>query len=204
MVHPIFEGLQPNRRTILTFLNKISGRWREDEVFELRFLGEGKTPHNCRFSKPEIQQMVEFICAMNTKQMNAYLVVNPVPANAPRWAKDEHIQCAHYAFVDADERGAAERSRNCQMFNIDMEIITGTKPFLRNHIYFGFRESFSDMRQWTELQKQLSRYLVTDAAIHNPSRIMRIAGTVSYPTERKIKRGYVPEVARLIIGGGYV
>ena len=204
MSHPIFDGLKPNKNTINVFLKKISKNWQNSDVFELRFLGDHKTPHNCRFELTQFDEMVDFVIGMNENQLNCYVVINPIPINAPRWAKDEHIQCAHYAFVDADERGAAERTRNCEMFSIEMEVVTGTQPFLRNHIYFGFREPFSDMRQWTELQKQLSRYLGTDTAIHNPSRIMRIAGTVSYPTERKIKRGYVPEVARLIIGGCYV
>ena len=41
------------------------------------------------------------------------------------------------------------------------------------------------------------RSLNTDPSIHNPDRIMRVAGTVSWPHEGKIDRGYVPELTSI-------
>jgi hypothetical protein len=32
----------------------------------------------------------------------------------------------------------------------------------------------------------------------NPSRIMRIAGTVSYPSQSKVTKGYIPELVTFI------
>jgi len=50
---------------------------------------------------------------------------------------------------------------------------------------------------WTDLQKAILRSLKTDPAIHNPDRIMRLAGTVTWPDEKKRKRGYIPEVSQI-------
>ena len=85
-----------------------------------------------------------------------------------------------------------------------MEVVTGVKPHFRNHIYYRFDNPFEDMLQWTELQKLLSAYLNTDKVIHNPSRIMRVAGTVTYPNKKKQALGYSSELTRLIIGGNHV
>ena len=111
---------------------------------------------------------------------------------------------AFFAFVDADEKGAADRVRESKLFIPEMEVITGTKPFLRNHIYFRFDEPMNDMLRWSGLQKCLIKEFGTDTAIHNPSRLRRIAGSVAYPSERKLKRHYKAEVTKLLVGGDYV
>ena len=68
----------------------------------------------------------------------------------------------------------------------------------------GSSKPMEDMHQWTELQKLLISYLKTDKVIHNPSRIMRVAGTVTFPPKKKLDLGYVSEVTKLLIGGHYV
>ena len=111
---------------------------------------------------------------------------------------------AFFAFVDADEKGAADRVRESKLFIPEMEVVTGTKPFLRNHMYFRFDEPMTDMLRWSELQKCLIKEFGTDTAIPNPSRLMRIAGSVAYPSASKLKRHYRAEVTKLLIGGKYV
>ena len=61
-----------------------------------------------------------------------------------------------------------------------------------------------NMSDWRQIQKNLIGWLGTDKGIHNPSRIMRIAGTVSYPDRAKQLRGYQVELTRLKIGDDYV
>ncbi|MDA9291667.1 hypothetical protein N9P99_00265 [Planktomarina temperata] len=43
-----------------------------------------------------------------------------------------------------------------------------------------------------------ARNLGTDPSVINPSRIMRIAGTVSYPSQSKVTKGYIPELVTFI------
>ena len=111
---------------------------------------------------------------------------------------------AFFAFVDADEKGAADRVRESKLFIPEMEVVTGTKPFLRNHVYFRFDEPMKDMARWSELQKALIFGFKTDASIHNPSRIMRVAGTIAYPSKKKLEKHYEKELTKLIIGNRYV
>ena len=102
-------------------------------------------------------EMVEHIEAMNLRRMNCYVCVNPVPNDAPRNVKDEHIKRAYYAFVDADDLGAAERCRDFDMFTPHMFVITGTAPFIRACTYYKFAQPLDNMSQWRQIQKKPDR-----------------------------------------------
>ncbi len=102
------------------------------------------------------------------------------------------------------KKGQRIAFEKAKLFIPEMEVVTGTKPFLRNHIYFRFDEPMTDMQRWSELQKCLIKEFGTDNAIYNPSRLMRIAGSVAYPSASKLKRHYRAEVTKLLMGGKYV
>ena len=201
----IFEKkLSPNPRSIKEYLRKLVQNWAEDEVIELRFLAEKPKPENCRFEISQILEATNCVVEMNNRGLNAYAVVHPVLRQTPVSAKDADIKRAFFAYVDADEKGAADRVRESKLFIPEMEVVTGTKPFLRNHIYFRFDEPMTDMQRWSELQKCLIKEFGTDTAIHNPSRLMRIAGSVAYPSKKKLEKQYQRELTKLIIGNRYV
>ena len=198
------KKLSPNPRTIARYLQKLMQNWAEDEVIELRFLEETRKPENCRFEISQIREATNCIVETNNRGLNAYAVVHPVLRQTPVSAKNADIKRAFFAFVDADEKGAADRVRESKLFIPEMEVVTGTKPFLRNHVYFRFDEPLKDMARWSELQKALIFRFKTDASIHNPSRIMRVAGTIAYPSNKKLEKHYQTELTKLIIGNRYV
>ena len=198
------KKLSANPKTIARYLHQLMQDWEEREVVELRFLAEKRMPENYRFETSQIREATNCILEMNNRGLNAYAVVHPVLRQTPVSAKDADIKRAFFAYVDADEKGAADRVRESKLFIPEMEVVTGTKPFLRNHIYFRFDEPMTDMQRWSELQKCLIKEFGTDTAIHNPSRLMRIAGSVAYPSESKLKRHYRAEVTKLLMGGKYV
>jgi hypothetical protein len=198
------KKLSANPKTIARYLHQLMQDWEEREVVELRFLAEKRMPENYRFETSQIREATNCILEMNNRGLNAYAVVHPVLRQTPVSAKDADIKRAFFAYVDADEKGAADRVRDSKLFVSEMEVVTGTKPFLRNHMYFRFDEPMTDMLRWSELQKCLIKEFGTDAAIYNPSRLMRIAGSVAYPSASKIKRHYRAEVTKLLMGGNYV
>ena len=85
-----------------------------------------------------------------------------------------------------------------------MHVIIGTTPFIRCHAYYKFSQPLDHMDKWRQIQKNLIAQLGTDKAIHSASRIMRIAGTLSYPNKANVLKGYKTELTRLEIGGEYV
>ena len=199
----MIKNLQPNPKAVKEFFGHLTQNFDADEVIEIRCLKDGFTPNTVRFAPQAIADALEHVTQMN-KTHNIYCVVNPVPQDAPKAAKDQDIKRSSFAFVDADDAGAANRARSCDLFVQAMEVVTGVKPHFRNHIYYKFDQPMTVMREWTELQKLLADELGTDKSIHNPSRIMRVAGTISYPPKRKLERGYQTELTRLIVGGNYV
>ena len=76
-------------------------------------------------------------------------------------------------------------------------VVTGTQPSMRLHAYWQLAQPVRDMSAWRQAQKALIGEFQTDAAIHNPSRIMRLAGTISWPSADKRAKGYTPELVRL-------
>ena len=198
------KKLSANPKTIAGYFHKLMQDWDEREVVELRFLDETRKPKNYRFETSQILKATNCVVEMNNRGLNAYAVVHPVLRQTPVSAKDADIKRAFFAYVDADEKGAADRVRESKLFIPEMEVVTGTKPFLRNHVYFRFDEPMKDMARWSELQKALIFRFKTDASIHNPSRIMRVAGTIAYPSNKKLEKHYQTELTKLIIGNRYV
>ena len=199
----MLKELKTNTRAVKRFLGELTQDYDTGEVLEIRAIGDRNKIHTQRFALHAFDDAIDFIVREN-QWLNIYVVVNPVPQDAPKAAKDLDIKRALFAFVDADELGAADRARSCDLFSQSMEVVTGVVPHFRNHIYYRLTEPLTDMAVWSDLQKQCASHLGTDKSIHNPSRIMRVAGTVSYPSQSKMKRGYQIEQTRLILGGVYV
>ena len=96
------KNLQPNQKTMARFLELLTQDYDLGEVIEIRCLKELLTPNTTRFAVHAIDEAVEHVVQMN-KTHNIYCVVNPVPQDAPKAAKDNDIKRAFFAFVDADE-----------------------------------------------------------------------------------------------------
>lgn len=170
-------ALEPNQKTVTRFLRELTRDWGSGEALEIRCIREHYKSHSTRFFLHALDEASKHICAMN-RTHNTYACINPVPDMTIGSAKDNDINRSFFAFVDADDKGAADRARSFNAFEIAMEVITGTRPHLRNHIYYRFDEPITDMQRWKALQRSLIQHLGTDVSIHNPSRIMRVAGTI--------------------------
>jgi len=119
----------------------------------------------------------------------------PIPAG--KAAKDTDILAAFYCFADADTKGAMENIMSFAGPKFTMSVKTGTTPFARGHAYWQLEEPVKNLDAWREVQKSIAASLQTDPAVVNPSRIMRVAGTVSWPNQKKQDKGYVPELVTM-------
>jgi RecA-family ATPase len=138
---------------------------------------------------------------MNKAKANIYMCINPVdpisPIPAGKAAKDTDIMAAFYCFADADTKGAMENIMSFAGPKFTMSVKTGTTPFARGHAYWELEEPCQNMDAWRDVQKAIAASLQTDPAVINPSRIMRVAGTVSWPNKKKQDKGYVPELVTM-------
>ena len=171
-------------------------------MFEIRCLGDKKTPKSKRFSLDAIDETVDFAISMNVKEFNIYMMINPIRMDAKikagKAATDLDILRTHYSFADADDQagltGIIKLSELCEP---DIVVTTGTVPHERRHAYWRLSEACTDLELWRSKQSNIATLFATDSRVINPSRIMRVAGTVSYPNTDKQTRGYISELVTM-------
>ena len=200
------KKLHANKAIILRFISAITCDWpnssKEVGLFEIRCLGDKKTPKSKRFSLDTIDEAVDFAILMNVKEYNIYMMINPIRMDAKikasKAATDPDILRAHYSFADADDQagltGIIKLSELCEP---DIVVTTGTVPHERRHAYWRLSDACTDLELWRSTQFNIATQFATDSRVINPSRIMRVAGTVSYPNTDKQRRGYISELVTM-------
>lgn len=201
--------LTADKDTIVAFLAQITSGWDElpePAVLELRCLFPGRNPDICRFEPIDegFAALADHAAVMNTHGRNIYIVVNPVRVTAPlrrdgklSGAFDSDIIAARYFWADGDDEEAANSIRNFAGPRWTMAVTTGRIPAARPHIYWRAEDWIFNLPAWTGVQKAIAARLSTDRTVVNPSRIMRLPGTINWPTEQKAAKGRVPELTTL-------
>ena len=170
--------------------------------FEIRCLGENRSTVSQIFALEAVSEATDLAVRMNANKLNVYMTINPIDMGAVvksgKSANDSDILRAHYSFADADDvQGITGLDKLAGLIEPDITITTGTIPHERRHAYWRLTEPCLDLPLWKERQKQIAVKFKTDKAVVNPSRIMRLAGTVSYPNPAKLAKGYVPELVTM-------
>lgn len=195
--------LTADKQTIAAFLSEVTQDWHElaePAVIELRCLFPGKTPHWSHFNPTPsgLRDLTDHATEMNRHGLNCYVVINPVRASVRgRSATDDDIIGARFFWADGDDEIAAHTIKEFTGPKYGMCVMTGRIPSPRPHIYWKAEEWVYNMPAWTGIQKSISRTLNTDKTVVNPSRVMRLAGTVNWPNEKKAAMGRVAEVTTL-------
>ena len=60
-----------------------------------------------------------------------------------------------------------------------------------------FSEPCHDLELWETTQRRIAIEFKTDNAVVDFSRVMRLPGTVSYPSVAKQAKGYIPELVTM-------
>jgi hypothetical protein len=113
-------------------------------------------------------------------------------------AKKEHVVTSRFGWAEYDGDGDADRvAERCKANRLwpAVSVITGTIPNQREQMYFqvGGVPTSADL---DAMGAGLKNLLGTDN-VHNADRVMRIAGTINWPTPDKVSRGYIPELTKL-------
>lgn len=196
---------EPNREALEQHIQMLSARWdelSEPAVMEFRALDGDEKSRN-KYARFDVradtwrQDALEWALAMNAAKLNIYVTVNPVRANVPVRSAcgDKDILGMFYAFIDCDDEAA---TKNYKELDITPKrafyVVTGTIPFKRPHIYWELEKPEFDHEAWRDIQKRLAARIKSDGSVHNPSRIMRLGGSITWPDAKKQARGYVSEV----------
>ncbi len=191
---------KPDREAIKRDLSYMMRRWSElDEpaMFELRAFGEGKQPHHARFSPDWIDEGVDWAESMNALGLNVYAVRNPVRAKTTGAAKDTDIIAAFFLWADCDDQASAGNVHRFDGPKWNAAVTTGRTPSVRVHVYWELEDPCINLDAWRQMQVDIAAHFRSDPAVINPSRIMRVGGTVAFPDSKKQSKGYISEVATI-------
>lgn len=193
-------------RTHLEFLAKPNAGLKSEYKFEVRALREDAPPRSLLINPTNddgLEMALHFVDQTNRQGFNVYVTVNPAVPSGPH-VKDGDVIQIPFLFADADERGVVGKVKSDFIHRPDAHISTGTVPFERGHFYWQLEEPVqpTDFEQWKELMQNIAKRHGCDPQICNPSRIMRLGGTVSYPSRAKRARGYQTELTAFYEYGG--
>lgn len=178
----------------------MTARWHELPmpcVFEVRCFKEGAQPQTFKYAPDWIDEAVDAIVNMNNLGYNIYAVRNPVRHDVKGSASDADIVAAFFLWADCDDPAAAGNVYRFDGPKWSAAVTTGRVPSVRVHTYWALKEACFDLAEWRAMQITIAQHFASDGTVINPSRIMRVGGTVSYPDKRKQGRGYVKEVTTL-------
>lgn len=190
----------PDAAEIRRDLEYMTARWGELPVpvkFEIRAFKENAQPQTGMFQPDWIDDAVSWIEDFNARGYNIYAVRNPIRGSVPANASDSDIAAAFFLWADCDDAAAADNVQRFDGPRCSAAVRTGTVPSTRVHIYWQLEEPCTDLAAWREMQRTIAAHFGSDKSVINPSRIMRVAGTVAYPDRKKRERGYVSEITSL-------
>lgn len=192
--------VRPNPDAIRADLEYMTRRWgelAEPCMFEVRCFKEGSAPTIFKYSPDWIDDAVSQITDMNARGRNCYAVRNPIRASATGSASDNDIVAAFFLWADCDDPAAAGNVYRFDGPKWSAAVTTGTIPSVRAHVYWELERPCRDLAEWRDMQSTIARHFGSDPSVINPSRIMRIGGTVTWPFAQKRQKGYVDEVTIL-------
>jgi len=194
------EQLKADRAAIKADLEYMTARWGElsqPAVFEVRAFKEHSQPQTARFKPEWLDDAVTWVADMNAIGFNTYAVRNPIRADVSKSASDADIIAAFFLWADCDEANSAENVRRWDGPKYSAAVTTGKIPEVRVHTYWALDTPETDLDAWRAVQMSIAAHFGSDRTVINPSRIMRIAGTVAYPATHKQERGYIPELVTI-------
>lgn len=196
----------PDAEEFLTIITEGWADLPEEAVIELRCLFPERTPLITRYSPDPmgIDLLIDDAAAATKIGLSCYPVINPVRASAPMrrngktsGATDEDIIAARFCWADGDDEAATYAIKNFAGPKYTFAVTTGRTPIVRPHIYWRLEEWVFDLDEWSQVQRGIAAQLSTDKSVVNPSRIMRLPGTINWPTKQKAAKGRVPELVTL-------
>lgn len=196
VVQPLIEPDQDAIKAHLDILFAPCAEEYPQGLIELRY-GAAFTSAYFNTRPDGIAEAAAFAANRNREGDNVYVGVNPRKPATKAAATDNDVAIAFWHFADLDDAEAVDMAgQRLRALPPTMTVTTGLEPHRRPHFYWRLEEPAGNMPAWTERQRGIAQSLDGDSVI-NPSRIMRLAGTVNYPPQHKLARGYRMELTTL-------
>jgi hypothetical protein len=201
---------KPNPDAMRTHVEHLFGGYLDgyhDGLIELSWTDikpdeSGKHPlRSARLYKTDqIDDLLADAVRLNSQPMcNVYIgAALRKPTTAPFGrAKDSDCLCLTAAYVDLDDDGAVKAAGDiCQgkLVKPTLIVVTGHAPHKRAQVWWRLDEPATDPEQWSALLKGMAGSLRGDPTVSNPSRVMRLAGSIAWP----VKDGRTVEMTQIV------
>jgi hypothetical protein len=194
--------IEPNRDAMATHLDQLFAACREEYPEGLVELRHGSPDNLTGFAlffatETGLKMAADHAVRRNMLGENVYVGVNPRKPGTKRQATAEDVEIAFFQFADIDKADAVTQLvERYEALPPTMTVRTGSHPNPRPHLYWRLEEPVRNMAEWTERQRGIAQALGGDHVI-DPPRIMRLAGSVNFPTQKKLTAGYRVELTSL-------
>jgi hypothetical protein len=99
-------------------------------------------------------------------------------------ASDADVYCYTSVVADLDDPGRTENAQNVWGDTAPtFAVVTGKRPHARMQCWWKLSEPSDDFAQFTKFQKTLITAFGADESIHDPPRVMRLAGSIAHPSK---------------------
>jgi hypothetical protein len=139
------------------------------------------------FGTDKLDDLVDEASRLNAQPMcNVYIgaaLRHPDTAPFGR-AQDRDAWALTCAYVDLDDAEAATNAKN--IYGLDkptLVVVTGRAPHTRAQLWWRLEEPLKDAMHWPALLRGFASKLHGDSTVTNPSRVMRLAGTIAWPVK---------------------
>jgi hypothetical protein len=172
-----------------------------DALVEIAYGMPGNLDKAELFSAFKLDAAADFAVAKNRRGCNVYVGPTLKKGDTAPFARtnDDDFLAGLWAWTDHDAEGDFDRAKGkAKELSLapGMIVDTGTVPHLRAHAYFKMSCAVTDAEQLRAVNKALQSSLGGDP-VQAPSHVMRLAGTINYPTPKKAARGYVVEPVKV-------
>ena len=169
-------------------------------LVELAWISPGKGSGARLFTLDQVDELAEQAVAWNLEGRNLYLGATLKHPDTAPFARtsDSDAVAAWAVWLDLDEPGSVERAeRLARRMPPTLKVTTGTVPHVRQHWWWRLEEPIDDMAALRGQLEAIAGLYGGDAKVVNPGRIMRLAGSIAWPT----KPGRVAQLVTLTEGG---
>jgi len=167
-----------------------------DLRIEIAWGDPGSGPSRARtFRLDQIDTAVSFAAWINSKGCNIHVGAALKRADAPARGRtgSQHAALATALPVDIDGDFVAGARKLGGLAKPQMMVITGRTPEVRGQLWIKIKPT-ADMDLWNEVNRRSVCFCGGDRNALGTYRLMRLAGSVSYPSPQKRERGYVAEL----------
>lgn len=158
------------------------------------------------FSLSRLEDAVAAAAAVNEAGNNVYVGITLKAASAPALGRTRRadVALATMLVVDLDSDLVAGARKLPPNIRPQLLTVTGNRPVLRGHLWIRLIPTV-DMDTWDIVLRRLVDECGGDVGALGRSRVMRLAGTNSFPSAAKRQRGYIvePVAAHLINAPAY-